>query len=69
MNNGGPAFPVHPEVILGRDIGWQGMTLRDYFASRVISECMQCDSGPADWARDAYAIADAMLQEGKKNEN
>ena len=68
--NGGPAFPVntqrfedgsinvHPEI---------GMTLRDYFAAKAMQG--MCSNGDATHrgdeviAKDAYAIADAMLWE------
>ncbi len=50
--------------------GWHaeyGMTLRDYFAGQalpVVTALLGRDVGTADMlARDAYTIADAMLQQ------
>ena len=60
----GTAFPiVHPD---GRGVQYFGLTMRDYFAAKAISaaaELSDChkDSMPAAIARNAYAIADAML--------
>ena len=62
-NTGGPAFPM-----LDEDGGtaWSGMTLRDYFAAKVMQGI--CASGPTnEWsnnrlAAEAYDLADAMLK-------
>ena len=62
---GGPAFPWCGDLNETPFINL-GMTLRDYFAARVLQG--RCASGPdAAWsadmlARDAYALADAMLR-------
>jgi hypothetical protein len=60
---GGPAFPNgdHPGSPLYADAG---MTLRDYFAAKA----MQSMKGfSADFiAKEAYAIADAMLKVREK---
>ena len=66
MKTGGPAFPLHNHgaQTLGLDV--TGMTLRDYFAAKVIQGI--CSSGPAsEWtnerlAAEAYDLADAMLK-------
>jgi len=46
--------------------GEPGMTLRDYFAAKAAQGLLACpiqpQSGPDMYARDAYAIADAMLK-------
>ena len=61
-SNGGPAFPVHGDVL------WQGMTLRDYFAAKAM-QAMACapigkfqHTSGIELCRDAYAMADAMLK-------
>ena len=66
--NGGPAFPIpgksysYPE---GRfeDDPHCGMTLRDYFAAKVIQGLMAASvkSSPDGFAEAAYKVADAML--------
>jgi len=65
INDGGPALPFQCQ---GRSTGpeiYYGMTLRDYFASQVLVGLSKgaCD---ADAARNAYALADAMLAERAK---
>ena len=55
---GGPAFPV---------AGYQGMTLRDYFAAKAM-EGLLSSTKTADEkviAEDAYNMADAMLEARK----
>lgn len=71
-DTGGPAFPVFPETAGGHAAAFQGMTLRDYFASQAseedIAEYMPTKVGEAklyphrtrQWAR--YKHADAMLK-------
>ena len=70
QNSGGPAFPAL-EVQGGTDgIGckdgiwhYPGMTLRDYFAAKVM-QGMLTRPGPVDLKLDAehaYLMADAML--------
>lgn len=61
------AFPT------GRGEGeWDapGMTLRDYFAAKAMQGMLAChlqpQSGPDMYARDAYVLADAMLEARKK---
>jgi hypothetical protein len=63
-NTGGPAFPIDTA-------GWsrkrlsEGMTLRDYFAAKAMQGMLACpvrpQSGADMYARDAYCVADAML--------
>ena len=66
INDGGPAFarPSWP----GAMGGWQnGMSLRDYFAAKALQGLLAfpgmeyADAPPEVAARDAYAMADAML--------
>jgi len=59
----GPAFPIE-------DLGYKGMTLRDYFAAQALSGML---ADPATdvlpWAAlagDAYKVADAMLAERER---
>ena len=78
INNGGPAFPVSAaDSNVGHQDGpntWQypGMTLCDYFAAKAMQGMWAsdtenwCCSGSVDAlavrARNAYAMADAMLK-------
>jgi hypothetical protein len=60
-----PAFPV-----LTDEVSHMGMTLRDYFAGKVLQGLMSCgDAGSGDdqyIASTAYMMADAMLKERAK---
>ena len=72
-DNGGPAFPIHPD--LPNRVGCinsesdAGMSLRDWFAGQALAGILATYQGPklqlplandaADWA---YAYADAMLE-------
>lgn len=63
--NGGPAFPnAHYNRTGGYDISG-GMTLRDYFAAKVMGGMCTITGtdfgGVNEAARIAYKIADAML--------
>jgi len=73
QNNGGPAFPELGNV--GHNSDWQsesGMTLRDYFAAKVLQGVMASgtamsigtnhEEGMLDMARAFYSMADAMIQ-------
>lgn len=78
MNDGGPAFQQGTVYVAGNqqqiNTGPQGgMTLRDYFAAKVIvpfiaaieAQVLRPDPVPDNFsmeARNAYAIADAMLK-------
>lgn len=67
-DNGGPAFPQMYAKAYSEDQG--GMTLRDYFAGQAV-QGMLANQHPYEenderlFARDAYAIADAMLEARK----
>jgi len=68
INDGGPAFPTHPQPGITRPPEWHGgMSLRDWLAGQALA-MMRCDAGWSDnplyWehvARSAYVAADAML--------
>ena len=74
IDGGGTAFPT--EYYLNRDA--RGMSLRDWFAGMALQGILaanaQMDETVTDRnvdyvvAREAYASADAMLQERMKNE-
>ena len=61
-NNGGPAFPC-PRYIKG--IGPDGMTLRDYFAAKVVQTYLADQTlknvTQGQIARLAYDMADSMI--------
>lgn len=71
--SGGAAFPSPGVVIDGRSHqkqqgAYAGMTLRDYFASQVLST-LYVQGGAEDLqdiAKVAYGLADAMLVERAK---
>lgn len=78
-NTGGPAFPVEKRWAVPNE-RFEGMTLRDYFAAKVLSGYM-ATSYPAEGlkhvsveendamiAQHCYALADAMLAEREKGE-
>lgn len=68
-HNGGPAFPLpcddHRDFHAVFESGYGGISIRDYFAAKALEGI--CASGPGvEWtdlriAREAYALADAML--------
>jgi hypothetical protein len=64
---GGPAFPA-PDLgqqDYGQRGAYPGMTLRDYFAAKVLAMLMHPDAkdyNPEETARRAYLFADAMLK-------
>ena len=64
IETGGPAFPILAEQA---DDGWAhvGMTLRDYFAAKVMQTMCEEVSRYDQFksvANDAYKMADAMLK-------
>ena len=65
MNNS-PAFPVQSVYIEDQDTNSRGMTLRDYFAAKVMQGI--CASDPVSAmtneriAAESYDLADAMLK-------
>jgi hypothetical protein len=63
----GPAFPCHPGV---ENSIYDGMTLRDYFASKAMQSIVKYgpwsdDVDMEEIARLAYQQADAMLKARK----
>jgi hypothetical protein len=76
-NLGGPAFPTTKPLDSWGDPN-QGMTLRDYFAAKAMQGLVAANwcadlrndhygesTGNSTVARDAYMIADAMLEARK----
>ena len=63
-NTGGPAFPFPSDADAGEP-GELGMTLRDYFAAKAMSE-ITWGNGYDYAAEQAYLMADAMLKERMK---
>ena len=70
--NGGPAFPGPYADEQGKiEVLWKqhGMTLRDYFAAAALQGRLAdhtADLYPDERARDAYELADAMLEARSK---
>ncbi len=78
-HDGGPAFPINDLSVnnaTGEAIQHQyvepGMSLRDYFAAKVLAQCLEFAFSEQAWmhggdwrdgvALDAYKMADAMLR-------
>lgn len=68
MNNipdGGPAFPVtdtvHPDGQV--QYGFNGMSLRDYFAAHAMQALLTRGYMQDDAAKRAYNTADSMLKQ------
>ena len=70
IDTSGPAFPTHeqrfPDGVLSRESEY-GMTLRDYFAAKAMQAEVSTwgATNPSERAKDAYSIADAMLEARK----
>jgi len=67
---GGEAFPSHPEADVQRHYIARGMSLRDYFAAKVMQGIIASTTEDTDInknlsARWAYEVADAMLEARK----
>lgn len=63
-SNGGPAFPTIIKSSSSLDWTERGMHLRDYFAGKALIGLLQQDRAINDTlARDAYRIADFMIQQ------
>jgi hypothetical protein len=60
------AFPCLDSSGGGLSMRDPGMTLRDYFAGQCILASPGDDYSPAEFARAAYALADAMLAERER---
>ena len=64
----GPAFPVFPETSQGHAASFKGMNLRDYFAAKAMQSkgfSIRPFDTTRECAKDAYAMADAMLEARK----
>lgn len=63
IKDGGPAFPLQ-SIGPHFPAGYSGMTLRDYFAAKAMQGFCTIEMYPSmeNIARDAYALADAMLE-------
>lgn len=60
FNDGGPAFPPHARSTADE---YMGMSLRDYFAAKIISNIDWDENGDNSRGANAcYRIADAMLR-------
>ena len=74
IDNGGPAFPrpglYEPDSEFLADAGWQGMSLRDWFAGQALAGLINTadfdryegNSLISNLASIAYGTADAMLE-------
>ena len=66
MNTGGAAFPrpSSPAHEFGFHKHQDGMTLRDYFAAKVLQGLLASglDQPKFEFARKSYEMADAMLE-------
>jgi len=64
-NNGGPAFPSYGSM---GEVTHEGMSLRDYFAAKVMQGLIPMNPQGISLAdmpaftSDAYGIADAMIK-------
>ena len=66
MNDGGPAFPSHGSM---GEVAQQGMSLRDYFASRADDRAWQQFHYQSDGISSVawrWRYADAMLTERER---
>jgi hypothetical protein len=61
MNNP-PAFPLHNHGAQTLGLHVTGMTLRDYFAAKVLPQCFEVSTTTDIAAKEAYKMADAMLK-------
>ena len=66
----GPVYPCLERGGNGLDLTHPGMTLRQWYAGLAMQGMLACpvqpQSGPDMFARDAFAMADAMIAEGNK---
>ena len=72
VNMNEPAFPN--EGFNGWGEPFKGMTLRDYFAAKAMqgflaSPLLKTESGADAMARNAYRVADAMMEERANDAN
>ena len=64
--DGGPAFPrplsLNPKYDDWTEDAQEGMTLRDWFAGKVLPELLRHNENRTDTVAEAYLIADEMLK-------
>jgi hypothetical protein len=70
-NDGGPAFPIVATTGDPRDGVYcaNGLSIRDWFAGMAlqgIASRLPWDSDEGEAAKQAYALADAMIQQREK---
>jgi hypothetical protein len=63
MNNP-PAFPY---TQIQGSMTYTGMSLRDYFAAKVLPQCFEVSTTTDIAAKEAYRMADAMLKAREEN--
>jgi len=65
LKTGGSAFPTqeerYPDGLLSQEATY-GMTLRDYFAAKAMSQMLSICGTRDTAAVEAYRVADAMLK-------
>lgn len=69
IKTGGPAFPLHNHGVQTLGMHISGMTLRDYFAAKAMTQFIHevfsgnlADHGYDSVAGHAYRMADAMIK-------
>lgn len=62
IKTGGPAFPLHNHGVQTLGMHLSGMTLRDYFAAKAMQGILFEGLDPAETAKHAYEMADAMIK-------
>ena len=65
-DDGGPAFPRLGEGFGNPNYDCSGMSLRDWFAGMALEGYISNSGSPMSVAKDAYDIADAMIEVRKK---
>lgn len=71
IDQGGLVYPSGEEVYSGRvDAIHTGITLRQHYAGIALQGIVTAEYGSrvseSTWARDAFRIADAMIEAGKQ---
>ena len=71
MNNP-PAFPHVADIVqmdgnaaFVKTLTQNGMSLRDYFAAKVLPQCFEVSTTTDIAAKEAYRMADAMMKARK----
>jgi hypothetical protein len=64
LHTGGPAFPAMHYDLADNE---HGLTMRDYFAAKVMQGLVaNNNTNPFEISKAAYVVADAMLQAREK---